>query len=1502
MHRRFLFTLSLALGLVGVVLALTMTTSLAQEPEPTALATWAGAWQEGPDMDSTIWGGPEGEGIARISGHYYTATNRVYILGGRRESNDTTGVVFYFDLDTRTYASTGSTLDTPISNYYVSQVEDGLGHGPGLYAIAGRDNAGTMINDVQVYYPDDNTVDTISAAPFPGTARLIGGQAVVDNQIYVFGGFDGASMFADTWVYSPTAQAWTDLNCDLPTPRSYIATAVVGDLIYAIGGDEFDGSGLIPLNDTVVFDTANPSACWQDGLMADLPEANGDAAAVYVDEGYLGGGVYVVGGYWPPPGPYRWVFRYDVATDTWEEFPELVIPEPATGRRNQALVYVPSSAGTLGIGDGVPGMWTFGGYDGSGTNASTNTSEFFSIEVGPVLLLPDALEIPAVAGGNATHRFSLINQSGSPYTFNLSYTSDVTWTTTLPSSVGPVADGGQISFTMGVALPAGISCPDTGTFTVTAVAQTNPVVSDTQAVDVRVVCGVGGTIYDATTGLPLEDAHVEIMDRPGLADVYYDAFTDENGEFLFADVEPGSYFMGASSRYYQPSFYPSGWPTGAITFTIVDDSVLLDIDLVGSRLEWDPGSVSALVPAGGQLQETLVLTNSGTGPLLFSFSELAPETESPPPAAQMEPERVDPQLYADLAAEGDGKVSFLVVLEDQAELGEAYEIADWSVRGEYVLNALRAHAELSQRDLREFLAGRQVAYRPLYVINAVIVEEGDLNLVNSLASRSDVAYLMANHRIPVEVRPPQAAGPSLELLDPTAVEWNITRVNADDVWGMGYTGQSIVVANIDTGVQHDHPALYRQYRGWEGGSTYDHNYNWYDPYHQGPDGGTIPEDVNGHGTHVMGTMVGDDGAANQIGMAPDATWIACDGGDNVSGYLLTQELLLCAEWILAPWDLNEQNPDPAMRPHVVNNSWGGGPNDYWFTGAVSAWRAAGIFPAFANGNEGPGCSTAHSPGDYWNSFAAGATDNTDAIASFSSRGPARYTGLLKPDISAPGVNVRSSVPGDGYLPFGGTSMASPHVAGAVALLWSADPELVGQIDTSGWILQQNAMPLYTNEGCGGDTPSTLPNNTFGYGLLDIQAAVNAVLSGDVTLPWLEADPSGGSVPPGGMLEVDLNFHAPGYEGIYTGTLWLVSDDPYNHDVRIPVEIDVQPAAPGASFESSSPDYYGETTVFTNTSSGSEPLSFLWEFGDGMTSTLRHPTHTYANLGTYTVVLSVTNSLGGDMVTDTVSIVDVPPAASFDVNATSGSVGDTFVFTNTSTGTNLQYLWDFGDGTTSTLENPTHVYSAGDIYTVTLHISNSAGSDMASVVLDVIGPPVADFISSTPDLVGETTFFTNTTQANPPDTSWLWVFGDGNFGTAENPTHVYSDAGLYEVQLTVSSPEGNDNVAHQVAICTAFVEGANFTVNPPIPNAGEPVTFEASITSGDEFPSDPVTYAWNFGDGGTGTGITVTHAFTTEGLYDVTVTASGPCGIDTYSDTLLVGEGFNLYLPFVLRNF
>jgi len=333
----------------------------------------------------------------------------------------------------------------------------------------------------------------------------------------------------------------------------------------------------------------------------------------------------------------------------------------------------------------------------------------------------------------------------------------------------------------------------------------------------------------------------------------------------------------------------------------------------------------------------------------------------------------------------------------------------------------------------------------------------------------------------------------------------VARINADDVWALGYTGQDMVVAGQDTGYDWDHPALINQYRGYNG-ITVTHDYNWHDAIHSG--GGVCgadsptPCDDNDHGTHTMGTIIGDDGGSNQIGVAPGARWIGCRNMD--SGWGTPATYAECFEFFLAPYPVGG-NPItdglPSLAPHVINNSWTcplieGCEWDTLQT-VVENVRAAGIVVVASAGNSGAGCSTVqHPPAVYDAAFSVGATNSSDVIAPFSSRGPVTVdsSGQLKPDVAAPGVGVRSSVPGEGYSWKSGTSMAGPHVVGTVALLWSAVPRLIGDVDATEQLIAHTAQPRTTTQGCGGDGPDDVPNNVYGWGIVDALAVVQGNVS------------------------------------------------------------------------------------------------------------------------------------------------------------------------------------------------------------------------------------------------------------------------------------------------------------------------------------------------------------------------------------------------------------------------
>jgi len=451
-----------------------------------------------------------------------------------------------------------------------------------------------------------------------------------------------------------------------------------------------------------------------------------------------------------------------------------------------------------------------------------------------------------------------------------------------------------------------------------------------------------------------------------------------------------------------------------------------------------------------------------------------------PPAGE-----IDKELLA--AYRQESTVNLLVAFEAQADLSAAHAMTDWNARGQYVWDRLTAQAETSQRELVAYLKGQGLSFKSFKAANAVYVKRGTLSQALHIKDLPGVDRVRAEVLHPL---PKPAPAPALRQIN--GVEWGVADINADDVWTtFGATGQGIVVANIDTGVLYTHEALVNRYRGNQGGGVFDHAHNWWDPSSVCGSPSTAPCDNNDHGTHTMGTLVGDDGADNKIGVAPGAVWIACKGCESTS--CSDAALLECADFVLAPWDLDQADPDPALRPHVVNNSWGGGGGDPWYQSQVNAWRASGIFPAFSAGNAGSSCSTLGDPGTYQESFASAAHDAARTIADFSSRGPGPFSGArVKPNLSAPGVAVRSSVSSGGYASFNGTSMACPHTAGAVALLWSAVPTLLGQIEPT-----FDALELYTDTSapagnCGGPGPGTVPNYTYGNGYLDILAGVAAM--------------------------------------------------------------------------------------------------------------------------------------------------------------------------------------------------------------------------------------------------------------------------------------------------------------------------------------------------------------------------------------------------------------------------
>lgn len=469
------------------------------------------------------------------------------------------------------------------------------------------------------------------------------------------------------------------------------------------------------------------------------------------------------------------------------------------------------------------------------------------------------------------------------------------------------------------------------------------------------------------------------------------------------------------------------------------------------------------------------------------------------------------------------EAGWLIVLRARADLGRAARFSEKSVRGRYVFEQLRAVARSSQQDVIRLLDQAGAPHQAFWIVNAIRTR-GDAGLAAALTRHPDVQELIPDPVMALE-RPAPVA-PALRAR--AGIEWGVQQIGADQVWELGFRGQGVVVAGQDTGYDWEHPALKDQYRGWNG-SQADHNYHWHDAIRElnplnndstsnplnNPCGldSPVPCDDNDHGTHTMGTMVGDDGQGNQIGVAPGAHWIACRNMER--GWGMPSTYLECFQWFLAPTDLQDENPDPALAPDVINNSWrcpeieGCTPSNWaLMEQAIEHLRAAGIVVVTSAGNRGRACGTVSDPpAIFEGSFAVGATRSDDTIASFSSRGPvvADSSFRLKPDVAAPGVGVRSSVRAGEYASFSGTSMAGPHVAGVVALLLSANSDLRGQVEQIERILEETARPMQDEQDCGGLSGQAVPNAAYGYGRVDALAAVERAL--ELTSTWkAAADP------------------------------------------------------------------------------------------------------------------------------------------------------------------------------------------------------------------------------------------------------------------------------------------------------------------------------------------------------------------------------------------------------------
>lgn len=446
----------------------------------------------------------------------------------------------------------------------------------------------------------------------------------------------------------------------------------------------------------------------------------------------------------------------------------------------------------------------------------------------------------------------------------------------------------------------------------------------------------------------------------------------------------------------------------------------------------------------------------------------------------------------------------LVVGFEMPDLSRARRMS-WEQRGDWVFEVMQRAVLEHQKPLQSHLDSIGVQYESLRVGNLMLIQQADSSVFQTLANYRSAVRIneQSDFRL---IEPELDAG--MQTRGGSTPEPNLDQIRATDVWDqLGIRGENIVVGLNDSSPRYTHEVLVNQYRGNNGDGTFDHDYNWFDP--TGAASAPVPDF---HGSHVLGIMVGDDGVANATGVAPGAEWMACRGCQGQ----FCSEAAQCLDYFVAPTDRDGNNPNPALRPHVVNNSWGDCSQTYnsAYDPVWDTMYAAGVIPFFANGNadcEGysvpPGPNTVGNParsgrvmgigsstqtgGDYYPGSNWGPTDdpNPGLPDSFDDFG---YPDL-KPNVIAPGQGIRSvsSSADDAYTGATGTSMASPHATGVAALMISAAPCLAGDHQTIGSIMMDTAVGIDYDSGVGTEGPGNVPNYAAGWGEIDALAAVQA---------------------------------------------------------------------------------------------------------------------------------------------------------------------------------------------------------------------------------------------------------------------------------------------------------------------------------------------------------------------------------------------------------------------------
>lgn len=436
-------------------------------------------------------------------------------------------------------------------------------------------------------------------------------------------------------------------------------------------------------------------------------------------------------------------------------------------------------------------------------------------------------------------------------------------------------------------------------------------------------------------------------------------------------------------------------------------------------------------------------------------------------------------LYATAGQPGFFGDRLFAVMKSEIDLNAMDTTLPLDERKSDLYALLVKQADESQQTIRATLDRWSIRYTPYYLVNALEVRSG--LIPRMLLSRdASVDRVLESPRL----RPlPQklASSTGEYTTPPEGTDWNLEMIHVPQVHKeLNVTGKGIIIGQTDSGVDGQHPELAEAYRGYEASN----DYNWLDPWYQS----ISPTDIGGHGTGTTSIILG-----NSVGVAPDAEWIGCV---NLARNLGNPALYLdCMQFMFAPYPQGGdplQDGDPQQGAMIINNSWGcprvEGCDPQLYENAMAIFKKAGVFISSAAGNNGYyGCSTVSDPlAIYADVFSAGSVDKLGELSAFSSRGPVEVDGSerAKPDLLAPGEQVMMAAPGGTYTIASGTSFSAPHVSGVVALMWSANPALIGDIDTTTRILLESVQP-YTGQvaECGG------PQNSVGAGILDAYAAV-----------------------------------------------------------------------------------------------------------------------------------------------------------------------------------------------------------------------------------------------------------------------------------------------------------------------------------------------------------------------------------------------------------------------------